>query len=188
MSAARSLSATSSGAASDAELVRCAQRGDLDARELLFRRYARYVNGLVYRLTGNRNEVSDLVQDAFVRALGSLGRLKSPESFRPWLAGVVVRTVKLYVRRRRLLRRLGLLDATSTDLAISPAADPEVHAELRKFYKRMDELPAGPRMALLLRKMEGHKLEDVAELLGVSLATAKRWLKAASEHLEMAET
>jgi RNA polymerase sigma-70 factor (ECF subfamily) len=51
---------------------------------------------------------------------------------------------------------------------------------LRRFYAILDRLGAEERTAFALRHLEGFKLEEVAEALGTSLATAKRRLQRAS--------
>ena len=50
-----------------------------------------------------------------------------------------------------------------------------------RFYALLDKLGTNERTAFVLRHMEGFKLEEVAEHLGVSLATAKRWLSRGSK-------
>jgi len=177
-------------APSDAALVVAARAGEDWAREALCRRHASQVIGLAHRLLGRDDEADDLAQEAFAHALSSLHRLEDPQAFAAWIRTIVVRTAHKIVRRRVLMRKLGLGPRrTEADIDtdfISREAPPDVHAELRAIYTLLDELPARERIALVLRRVEGLSHEDVAEQLGVSLSTAKRLAAASDAALERA--
>jgi RNA polymerase sigma-70 factor (ECF subfamily) len=161
----------------DAALVVAARAGEDWAREALFRRHANMVAGIAFRLLGRDEDVDDLVQDSFVEALRSLDRLQAPQAFASWLASIVVRTSSKVIRRRRLLTRLGLRrrDAgVEIDAVVSPSAPPDVAAELRALYGRIEALPARERVALVLRRVEGLGIDEIAALVGASPATVKR--------------
>ena len=74
----------------------------------IYRRYCRYVAGVIVRLDGRAAEVDDLVQEVFVEAAAGLGRLREPEAIKGWLATIAVRRVRRHLRLRRLWRLLGL--------------------------------------------------------------------------------
>jgi RNA polymerase sigma-70 factor (ECF subfamily) len=171
---------------SDAALVVAARAREGWAREALFRRYAPLVNGLAYRLLGRDSDLDDLVQDCFVQALESLERLGDPQAFVAWLQAVVVRTASKRIRRQQLMRRLGLLhsDPIDVSLLVSREAPPDVAVELRAIYALIDDLPSRVRVPLLLRRVEGHSLDEVAALVGVSLATVKRRVAQGERYLE----
>jgi RNA polymerase sigma-70 factor (ECF subfamily) len=181
---------TRSGAGpSDAALVVAARAGESWAREALFRRYAPLVNGLAFRLMGRDEEVDDLVQDSFVAALRSLGRLDAPQAFASWLSSIVVRTCGKLLRRRQLMRRFGLGGAAALidfDAIISAAAPPDAVAELSAIYGLVQGLPADVRVALVLRRVEGHSLDEIVALTGASFATIKRRVAEAERLLEKA--
>src|SRR5262245_23124928 len=105
---AKEIATRSGSGPTDAALVLSARAGEEWAREAIFRRYAPMVNGLAYRVMGRDEDVDDLVQDAFVQALDGLDRLQEPQAFASWLASIVVRTAAKILRRRKLMRRLGL--------------------------------------------------------------------------------
>lgn len=175
---------TSSGAGpSDAALVVAARAGEPWAQEALFHRYARMVNGMAYRIMGRDADVDDLVQDAFLEAFRSLDRLKEPAAFGSWLGSIVVRTASKRLRRRSLMSRLGLRRNTPIELdaVIGQDAPPDVQAQLSAVYGVLDGLSVQARTALVLHRVEGRALPEVARLMGVSLSTAKRRLGDADE-------
>jgi RNA polymerase sigma-70 factor (ECF subfamily) len=170
---------------SDAALVVAARANESWAKEALFRRYVHLVNGLAYRVIGCDNELDDLVQDSFTEAWRSLHRLENPQVFSSWLSAIVVRTAHKLLRRRRLMSALGLRPRESIDLdaVISSQAPQDVMVELRAIYSMVETLSPTTRMAFLLRRVEGLGLEEIAGMLGVSLATVKRRITDAERQL-----
>ncbi len=169
----------------DAALVVAARAGESWAQEALYRRYARMVNGLAYRLLGRDADVDDLVQDTFVEALKNLHRLEAPAAFGSWLGSIVVRTASKRLRTRSLLTRLGLrrLAPIDADSVMSSRAPPDITSELRAIYSVLDPLHHEARNALVLHRVEGMSMPEVAATMGVSLSTAKRRLAVAERAL-----
>jgi RNA polymerase sigma-70 factor (ECF subfamily) len=169
----------------DAALVVAARAGEAWAQEALFRRYARMVNGLAFRILGRDADVDDLVQDSFLEALRSLERLDNPQAFASWLGSIVVRTAGKRLRRRSLLNRLGLRRATpiDADTVLSREAPPDVRAELQRIYGALDELHHEARLALVLHRVEGMSLPEAAQTMGISLSTIKRRIQSAERVL-----
>jgi RNA polymerase sigma-70 factor (ECF subfamily) len=143
------------------------------------------VNGLAYRLLGRDQELDDLVQESFLSALRSLDRLAQPQAFAAWLGSIVVRNAHKLLRRRRMLTRLGLRRPALIELdqVIGSGASPSVSAELRKVYACLDALDAQARIALVLHRVEGLSIPDVAAQMALSVSTVKRRLRVAERHL-----
>jgi len=169
----------------DAQLVALMKAGDRAAFDLLYRRHAPYVLSLAVRIQGNATDVEDIVHDAFLRVSGRLDELRSGDAFRPWLASVTANLVKTKLRRRRFLGALGLANVETIDLdaLASETAGPDTRAQLAEVYGVLAGLPVDQRVAWVLRFVEGNKLEDVASIVGCSLATCKRRLQLAQQAL-----
>jgi RNA polymerase sigma-70 factor, ECF subfamily len=170
----------------DATLVAAAVAGDRTAKQALFSRHAPMVNRLARRLLGPGVDASDLVQDAFVEALLGIGRLKNGQAFQAWLCSIVVRTAQKLRRRRRLLERLGLRrqQPLEMDAFCSPSAPPDVAVELRAIYALLHTLPVEMHIALVLRRVEGLSIDEIAEQMRLSVSTVKRRLAAAEGQLD----
>jgi len=143
------------------------------------------VLGLSQRVLAGREDADDLAQDAFLYALTHLETLQNPQAFASWLATIVVRTASKRLRTRRLLVRLGLRRSEPVDVEtlVSATAPADVAAELRRLYARLADFPTQERVALVLRKVEGLELTEIAEHMGLSLATVKRRIAAAERRL-----
>lgn len=171
---------------SDAQLVALTAEDDIRAFETLYRRHAPFALNLAVRLQGNATDVEDIVHDAFLRAKSRLVDLRDPGAFRAWLGSIVVRLVRSRLRRRRLLVALGLVttgEPVELDTVASREASPESRALLAQVYALLRTMPSDDRIAWTLRYVERHQLEGVAELVGCSLATAKRRILRAQRFL-----
>ena len=162
----------------DVELVAKALTGDQSAEAELYQRHAPHVFGIATRLLRNRDEAADVVQDTFVRALSNLHTLKAPGVIRAWLSSIAVREVHRRFRRKRLRRAFGFVDSSSepealSDLVPTPVAG-DARAELALLDVALRAVGDNERIAWMLHRIEGHTLEQVAELVGCSLATVKR--------------
>jgi RNA polymerase sigma-70 factor (ECF subfamily) len=170
-------------AGTDTDLVRRALAGDRWAKGAIYRRHAPMVLNAAARVLGDRSDAMDVLQDVFVDALGDLHALRNPAALRGWLLQRTVRRVRRSIRRRSMRRWLGIeARSTAADLDAILAADvsPDVRLELAKIWSLLDSLPARQRIAWVLHRVEGETLPAVAEACGVSLATIKREIAAAT--------
>jgi RNA polymerase sigma factor (sigma-70 family) len=171
----------------DAALVVAAVAGERSAMQALFERHAPMVNRLARRLLGPGVDPSDLVQDAFVEALLGIRRLKNGQAFQAWLCSIVVRTAQKVRRRRRLFERLGLIRGKPLELDgfCASTAPPDVVAELKAIYALLRALPVEMHVALVLRRVEGLSIEQIAARMQLSVSTVKRRLAAAESRLDV---
>jgi RNA polymerase sigma-70 factor (ECF subfamily) len=169
----------------DAELVRAFSEGENWAGRVIWTRYAPMVFRLLERALGPNGDAEDLTQDVFLRTYGRLAVLRDGEALRSFIYSVAVRTLKWELRRRRVRRILHLSDdGQLPDLPVR-GTDSEARQTLARFYALLERLSVNHRAAFVLRHMEGLKLEEIAERMGVSLATAKRWVSRASRDVSV---
>jgi RNA polymerase sigma factor (sigma-70 family) len=125
-----------------------------------------------YRLSRNRADADDLVQETCVRAYLKIGELREAQSVKAWLLRVMHNLFVDGVRRARLApvsqRRAG---ASGDDSSESPEPNPEVSAYttqreelLQRAWLKLDR---GHR-ALLALKAEGYTLPEIGEITGLS--------------------
>ena len=58
---------------------------------------------IAYRMLGSVTEAEDIVQEAFLQAFAGLGRLRDPDRFGAWLAGIVRNISRAAARQTRLM-------------------------------------------------------------------------------------
>lgn len=143
------------------------------------------VLGLSHRILAGRDDADDLAQDVFFYALRQLDTLKNPQAFAAWLSAIVVRTASKRLRRHRLLVRLGLRSRETIDpeTMVGRGVPADVAADLLAVYRVLEGLDPEERIALVLRRVEGLELSEIAEQMKLSIATVKRRLAAAEVRL-----
>lgn len=167
---------------SDAELVENARSGSRRAFSQLYVRHARMAFGMAHRLLAGR-EVDDAVQDAFVTAWERLDRLDDPQAFARWLGTIVVNSARRRIRRRALRDRLlpGHREPADFERLIGEQASAEAAADLRAVYSVLNRLSTDARLAIVLRRVEGMTIPEVADAMGRSPATVKRRVREAED-------
>lgn len=161
---------------------------------------ARKGYGIAYDLLGNRAEAEEAVQDALARACESIGDLRDPAAAPAWFLRIVTTQCLRNLRRRRLKRKLfGWIPGTSDGADAAPTQAVEngtddiaerMHATggpaprealedqqaLGALLGRLHDLSPQQRTALVLRYGHDLPVAQVAEMLGVELATVKTHL------------
>jgi RNA polymerase sigma-70 factor (ECF subfamily) len=150
----------------------------------VFRQYAPYVGALVLTLIGRPGDVDDVVQDVFMEAHRSLARLRDPAALRPWLRRITVRRARRWLRKRWVRRRSRESDLEAHLNLADASASPEQRAEIARIYGVLDRLSRDERVVWVLRFAEGETLESIAGLLGASVSTVQRRLRAAESLME----
>lgn len=174
------IASAADGARDDVELVSAFLEGESWAARAIWTRHAPMVFRLLQRALGPNGDADDVTQDVFLSTFTRLPTLRDPHALQSFIYSVAVRTLKWELRRRKVRRILQLSPTGRVpDLPVR-ATDSESRQILERFYRLLDRLGASERSAFVLRHMEGLKLEEVAARMGVSLATAKRWISRSS--------
>lgn len=164
----------------DDVLVERVLRGDQDAYQVLYQRHYGYVARIVVRLLGRQDALEDIMQETFRQAFESIHQLRSPGKVRYWLTAIAVRTTKHHLIKQR--KSSTLERAWSVEVPEGETRQSEVR--LTEVYDALDQIRPKLRVPLLLRRVEGLTLEQVAVLCEVSTSTVKRRIAAAEKRLK----
>jgi RNA polymerase sigma-70 factor (ECF subfamily) len=137
----------------------------------LFDAHHRRLFALACRMTGDREDARDLVQETFVRAAGAR---TIPDHAEAWLVQVLVHLCRDRRRRQRVRDRHAAELVKTEEMAASPNLD---------LWRAVEALPARQRAAIVLHEVEGQAVAHVAALLGVSPVTVRWHLLAARRRL-----
>src|ERR1700730_11615633 len=86
---------------SDGALVAAAKCGDAQAFAELVVRYKHRVSAVAQRITRNREDAEDVVQESFHKAFVHLARFEERSQFSTWLTRIVMNEALMVLRRRR---------------------------------------------------------------------------------------
>ncbi|MFN3842438.1 MAG: RNA polymerase sigma factor [Rehaibacterium terrae] len=169
----------------DHALVRAASDGDIGAFEVLYRRHARRVFGVVWRICGGQEaRAEDLTQEAFVRAWQALPKFRFESAFSTWLHRLAVNTALMELRARS-----GGEDRETDDSALEHhhSGDSAGHrtALAMDLERAIATLPPRARAVLVLHDVEGWKHEEIAIELGMAVGSSKAQLHRARGLLRM---
>ncbi|HTW38112.1 MAG TPA: sigma-70 family RNA polymerase sigma factor [Steroidobacteraceae bacterium] len=145
----------------------------------LIRAHERSVYSLAWRALGSAAEAEELAQDVFLQLYLDLARIESVEHLGHWLRRIASHRVidRLRQRERRPSTQPLAIDECAVGvggLAESAERDPLLARELARLVA---ELPAIPRLVLILRFQEDLDPLEIARVLDTSVNTVKSHLR-----------
>ncbi|UCH34598.1 MAG: sigma-70 family RNA polymerase sigma factor [Armatimonadota bacterium] len=176
-------------AAEEADLVRRAQHGQVDAFEAIFRRYQARIYTFLHHMVRRREEAEDLTQTTFVRAWDTIQGLRSPGALGAWLHRIAANAARDYLKSARRKSELPLFEDALSEgtMGHEPAPDPArdaLDAETRKAVRgAIAALPELHRSVVVMHHLEGMSVDDIAKALGVRAGTVMSRLSRAREAL-----
>jgi RNA polymerase sigma-70 factor (ECF subfamily) len=165
----------------DATLVRSVLAGRREDFGSLVERHLSTAFAVAYGRTGNHADAEDAAQEAFLRALKTLDRLREPAKFGPWLI-TITRNVATDILIARTREHNAGADTPILDDAIwlPNMEQREMWSKLREQIRQLDE---EPREVLLLFYFAGKPTKEIAALLSVSPDAVRKRLQRARETL-----
>ncbi len=155
----------------DELLVIDAQRGRVQAMEILVSRWQKRLWRYASRITGDSEAAWDVTQEAWLGIVRGIGRLSDPARFGPWAFQIVTNKARDRIKRNARARR-----NPSKSPIEHPRLDDRTSDDLHAILKR---LPAKSRTILTLYYLEEFALSDVARILCIPKGTAKSRLHTA---------
>ena len=164
--------------------VHAAGRGDHAAFTRLVERHATLVCSVVYAVLGDRLASEEVAQEVFLQAWRDVGQLQDPQAIRGWLRTMARNRAHDHLRTK--VRRRRMLQAQPTDPA-DPTPGALEQLQAREQAQMLDEalaaLPETRREVLVLYYRQHRSVREVAEVLGIDEATARKRLSRARASL-----
>ena len=153
---------------SDQELIELANKGSSEAFEALYRRYRDWVYRLAWRITGNRADALDVLQETFTYLLGKFPGFELTASMTTFLYPVV-RHVSFRIRSKnsRFASEEQILDEPA-----APESEETEHCR-SELAAVLTVLPDEQREVLLMRFVDDMSLKEIAAALDVPVGTVK---------------
>lgn len=167
----------------DQVLVEKAQGGDQHAFDQLVSKYQRKLERLLSRFIRDPAEVEDVAQEAFIKAYRALPSFRGESAFYTWLYRIGINTAKNYLVSQ------GRRAPTSTEFDADEAEGFEDATQLRDINTpeslllskqigetvnaAMESLPEELRTAIVLREIEGHSYDEIAQMMDCPIGTVR---------------
>jgi RNA polymerase sigma-70 factor (ECF subfamily) len=166
----------------ESALVAAAKNGDAQAFEVLVKRHERKVFFVALRITRNKEDAEDVVQQSFQNTFVHLNSFVGRSSFSTWLTRVAINEALLLLRKRGsrtvLFDDMDRNEDAATLLEVPDLTpDPETNYSRRErgrmLSSAINELPCRTRRAIQLRELDERSTEETARIMGISVGAVK---------------
>ncbi len=168
---------------SDAILVAAAKRGQRAAFDALCEQSAQRIFRTTFRITRNREDAEDAVQDTFLKAFVHLKDFDGRSSFSTWLTRIAINSSLMLLRKKRLNREVsydGYNDPNEPGLAFQiPDAAPGPESRFaqqerdRALWQAISTLRPSVRKVVELQLVRDCAMKETAKKIGISVCAAK---------------
>lgn len=162
----------------EAELVRRAQRGDLDAFGELVARYERQVRACLAVRLSSTHDAEDLAQEVFLIAFRKVAQYDPERPLGPWLRGIAMNLLRNYRRKLRALpvRDLEALAQLAQERIEQSHAHHGEESWLSALEHCLEKLDHPARQLLSWRYAEGMSLAELVRRLQRKHSAVTMWL------------
>jgi RNA polymerase sigma-70 factor (ECF subfamily) len=160
-------------------LVAAAKRSEAGAFGELCRPYIKRLLPTIQRITKDRQDAEDALQDSFLRALVHVREFDERSSFSTWLTRIAINSALMTLRKRRSSLEIPITDDGSQGSwsVIDDRLNPEECCAQRErdeiLRRAVGNLRPGIRRALQLQQLQEHSTKDTASALHISVTAAK---------------
>jgi RNA polymerase sigma factor (sigma-70 family) len=170
-----------------------AKSGDTNAFVQLSKRHANRVFQAAYRITRNRQDAEDALQDALLNAFTHIKNFEGRSSFSTWLTRIAINSALMILRKKRNCCEISIdggdggMGNFATWEPRCPLDDPESHyvrGETHKLLRKaIHQLPPVYREVIQLRQAKEHSVREIAQSLGITVPAVKSRLSRAKREL-----
>lgn len=180
---------------SEEELIQAAQKGNLEAYEVLISQYEKKIYALCLHLLKNSEEAYDAAQEVCIKLWKQLSTFKGQSKLSTWIYRMTTNQCLDILRKNKrkgqeislfLDEELGeeekLTDQTAIWHDISSHMEEKELGEVLK--QGIGELKEDYRVIIVLRDVEQRSYEEISDILDISLGTVKSRLSRARSTLK----
>lgn len=164
----------------DETLIARFQQGDVQAFDVLVRRYKDQLLNYVFRFVGNRTDAEDIVQETFLRVFKNKHYYKEIAKFSTWVYTIAGNLAKTELRRRKRRKIFSVSNFVNDERDYDipdTARNPEqrVDGSIKDDYiqNAIEKLPSKFKEVILLRDVQGFAYEEISQILSIPLGTVK---------------
>jgi RNA polymerase sigma-70 factor (ECF subfamily) len=172
----------------DRELVARCQRNEPDAFAELVCRHQDRIYSSITRFCGSAEDACDITQRAFINAFRKIHEFKGDAAFSTWIHRIAFNQAISFRRENRhpavsIYSREDELVAEPADDR-SPTEGLESRETQKKVQQALDLLEDGDRQIILLKDLQGHSYDEIAEIMRIPKGTVRSRLHRARLELK----
>ena len=154
------------------DIVEECKQGNRRAQFELYQLYSQAMFNICLRMVRNEADAEDLLQNSFVDVFTKLDSFRFQSSVGAWIKRIVVNNCINFLKKRKL--HFEEIDNTLALHAVPPAEEPPTtQLTVEAIEGALFRLPDGYRVVFSLYLLEGYDHQEIADILGVSVATSK---------------
>ena len=135
----------------------------------LYQLHNRRIYNICLRITGNRMDAEEAMNDVFLKLFDNIEDLQDEKSFNSWSHSIAVRTAIDRVRIKKHF--FEQIDDNMPFAAEEPDEEMELTVETVK--NELNNLPDGYRIVLSMRLLDECEFEDIAKVLQIKESTVR---------------
>ena len=163
-----------------APIIEECRKGNSKAQFTLYNLYSKAMYNLAYRMTNNREDAEDILQDAFVECFRNLGSFRFESTFGAWLKSILINRSINHLRKKKINL---VLQENLPDREDVSDADFDTVYNTEKIFKGIEMLPDGYRVILTLYLLEGYDHQEISQIMGITESTSKSQYSRAKDKL-----
>lgn len=176
----------------DKKLVKKTKAGDKQAFTELVNLYKDKIFNLSYRMLGNTHEAEDISQDTFLKVFTNIEKYDEQYKFSTWIYRIATNLCIDRIRKKKADFSLDNnwneedgMDWYSrlSNENMTPEEEVIINERDQKIQKAILELPPKYRVIMNLRYMEELSIQEISDVVNLSISTVKTRLHRGREHL-----
>ena len=152
---------------SETDLIAGCTRGDRNAQQELYERYASRMYPICVRYLG-REDAKDMLQEGFLTVFDKIGTYKGEGSLEGWMRRIFVNASLMHLRKTDVLRHTEEIENPQEGVESMTEYGVLERISSREILDLVAELPVGLRNAFNLFVLDGFTHAEVAEALGIT--------------------
>lgn len=157
----------------DKEFIERFKKKEQKAFSEIIEAYSDRLYGIVYRMTGSRDDSLDILQNTFINAYKHADSFKEESSLYTYLAAIAINETRQHFRKEKKHIYLDL-DYIDEERDIPTHTDSRPSSDvIQKLTKAIENLPDIYREVIVLKDIDGSSIEEISNMLNLSRSGIK---------------
>jgi RNA polymerase sigma-70 factor (ECF subfamily) len=163
------------------QIIQGCRRQDRACQNALYRLFYPYGMSICIRYASSENEAISMLNDGFLKVFKNIKKFDTDQSFKPWFRRIVINTAINQIKKDKKFKREVGMDEVKN---LSTSEDILSRIGYKELMAMVQSLSTAYRTVFNMYVIDGYKHREIAESLGISVATSKSNLARARAKLK----